>query len=75
MAASFASILELSLSEVPKFEDMGEDNYFPTLTKWLEGLGFTLVQWQSETWLPGYCLAMGMSERGVKHQANLKIGG
>ena len=74
MAASFASILELPLSEVPNFEDMGEDNYFSALTSWLENLGFTLVQWQSETWLPGYCLAMGMSERGVNHQVVFKNG-
>lgn len=74
MAASFASILELPLSEVPKFEDMGKDNYFSALTIWLESLGFTLVQWQSKTWLPGYCLAMGISERGVNHQVVLKNG-
>jgi len=74
MAASFASILELHLSEVPEFEDMGKDDWFPALTKWLEDLGFTLVHWQTETCLPGYCLAVGMSERGVFHQVVFKGG-
>lgn len=74
MPASFASILEIPLSEVPEFEDMGKDDWFPALTKWLEGLGFMLVQWQSETCLPGYCLASGISERGVNHQVVFKGG-
>ena len=75
MAASFASILEIPLSEIPKFEDMmDKDDWFSVLTTWIEGLGFTIVLWQPETYPPGYCLAMGMSERGVKHQVVLKNG-
>ena len=72
MAASFASILELPLSEVPEFENMGKNKWFQEVKDWLEKIGFTLLEWQGETWLPGYYLAMGISERGVKHQVVFK---
>lgn len=74
MAASFASILEIPLSTIPEFEDMSKEEWFPALTEWLESMGFTLVQWQAETWLPGYCLVMGMSDRGFYHQVVYKGG-
>jgi len=68
LAASLASILELPLSEVPEFEDMFDNpDWFQFLMDWLEGLGFTLLQWEGKTWLPGYCLATGTSERGPTH--------
>lgn len=65
MAACFASILEISLSDVPEIEDM--DDWFPLLNKWLKSLGFVMVQWPSEEWFPGYCLVSGISERGIMH--------
>lgn len=74
IAASFASILELPLSEVPMFEDISKNDWFGALTKWLESLGFALVHWQSETWLPGYCLVSGISERNVDHMVVFKDG-
>lgn len=74
LAASLASILELPLSEVPKFEDMGKKSWFPALKVWLEDKGFTLLQWHDETWLPGYYLVMGLSTRGVNHQVVYKDG-
>jgi len=73
MAASLASILELPLSDVPEFEDMDED-WWPKLMKWLELLGFYLIQWSEEVCLQGYCLCSGMSERGVNHQVVYKNG-
>lgn len=74
MAASFASILELPLSEVPKFEDMGKKKWFRNLKDWLEKIGFTLLEWKEETWLPGYYLASGKSERGFDHTVVYKDG-
>jgi len=70
LAASLASLLELPLSEVPEFEDMmGKSDWFQALTDWLKELGFTLLEWREEawTWLPGYYLANGISERGLSH--------
>jgi len=75
LAASLASILELPLLEVPEFEDMmGEHDWFEALKEWLEKLGFTLLAWQDETWLPGYYLATGISERGINHTVVYKGG-
>ena len=71
LAASLASILELQLSEVPEFEKWKEDTeeWWWELNKWLEEIGFTLLQWSdgNPSWLPGYYLVSGISERGISH--------
>lgn len=67
MAASLASILELPLSEVPKFEDMGESKWWIALRRWLKRLGFHLLAWDKEFYMPVYFIAGGPSPRGVEH--------
>ena len=67
MAASLASILELSLSEVPEFEDMGEQKWWPALRRWLKSLGYHLLAWKQEFYMPVYFIASGPSPRGIEH--------
>uniref|UniRef100_A0A6M3JS73 Uncharacterized protein n=1 Tax=viral metagenome TaxID=1070528 RepID=A0A6M3JS73_9ZZZZ len=67
MRAVFASLLELSIDEVPPFEDMPDSKYFPKLLDWLESIGFYLLQWDEEIYLPVFYIANGISPRGVSH--------
>ncbi len=70
LAACLASLLEIPLDIIPKFEDMmvkNSEDWFEAFTDWLDRLGFTILTWESDTWLPGYYLASGMSERGNNH--------
>ena len=75
LATALASILEISVSRVPEFENMGDD-WFVEMLKWLESIGLDLVQWQHEVVLPGYYLVMGTSPRDEKinHQVIYKNG-
>lgn len=79
MAAALASILELPLSEVPEFEDMGmadptNKKWFSKFLDWLFDLGFELLVWNKHVPLKGYYLASGMSKRGYAHQVVYKNG-
>lgn len=77
LAACVASILEIPLDVIPKFEDMmvkNSDEWFEVFTDWLESLGFTILTWENDTWLPGYYLASGISERGVNHVVVYRAG-
>jgi len=77
LAASLASILEMSLSEIPEFEEGQDDgNWWPRLLSWLESIGFTLLHWNEEVVLPGYYMVMGTSPRdkSINHQVIYKHG-
>jgi hypothetical protein len=75
MAASFASILELPLSEVPEFEDMENVKWFLALEKWLYDLGYEIVRFNGEMVFKGYYLVSGNSPRGdFLHQVVYKNG-
>ena len=65
LAASLASVLELPLSKIPEFENMGK-KWFSKLTKWLETLGLYPVIWREEVVLPGYYFVIGQSPRDKK---------
>ena len=67
MNAAFASILEIGIEDIPHFEDMTETEWFPKLLRWLESIGFHLLQWDQEVYLPSYFIANGPSPRGVEH--------
>ena len=80
MNAAFASILEIDIEDIPHFEDMPEHgegtknkkSWFPALLDWLEGLGFHLLRWNEEVYLPSFFIANGTSPRGVKHSVVYK---
>lgn len=79
MAAAIASLLELPLSDVPNFEDMGmttpkSDRWFESLKDWLFELGFELLIWDQPVVLKGYYLVGGKSDRGFEHQVVYKNG-
>ena len=75
LAASLASILELPLSNIPEFENMGKE-WWPKMVRWLESIGFYLIRWDEEVVLPGYYLVMGVSPRfkNLNHQVIYKNG-
>ncbi|MFA5525799.1 MAG: hypothetical protein WC992_03145 [Acholeplasmataceae bacterium] len=75
MAAAVASVLELSLSEVPHFVAHDGDDWWDRLQMWLRPRGLCLLQFDvSEAWpdmaslgddIP--CLVGGISPRGLSH--------
>lgn len=68
LAASLASILEISIDDIPEFEEMGCE-WWQSMLDWLFSLGFELLQCDKEIVLRGYYLAMGKSPRGdFNHQ-------
>jgi len=72
MNAAFASILEIDIESIPCFEDMSVDKWFPELLRWLDGIGFYLLRWEQEVYLPCYFIANGPSPRGVEHSVVYK---
>lgn len=72
MNAAFASILEMDIEDIPHFEDMTETEWYPKLLRWLEGIGFHLIRWDQEIYLPSYFIANGPSPRGVEHSVVYK---
>ncbi len=80
VAAAIASILEMDIKDVPEFEDMpehgkgqrGEQSWFSALLNWLKAIGFHLVRWDEEIYLPGYFIGNGPSKRGVEHSVIYK---
>ncbi len=73
LQAALASILELSLNDVPIFEG---DNWYLQLMHWLEDcFGIELVRWDYEVVFKGYYLVTGQSPRGdFKHIVVYKYG-
>lgn len=70
--AAFASILEIDIEGMPHFEDMPDTKWYPGLLDWLQGIGFLLLTWEEERYLPGYFIANGPSERGFEHSVVYK---
>ena len=67
MAAAIASILEMDLKDIPEFENMGKNKWWPALRRWVKKQGYHLLSWEGEFYLPGYFIASGMSPRGFMH--------
>lgn len=70
--AALASILEIKIEDIPCFEDMDEDHWFPALSKWLEDLGFYLICFEYPFHFPGYAIDNGISPRGTFHSVIFK---
>ena len=76
LATAFASLLEIPISDVPEFEDMGTE-WFVVMKKWLESIGFDLIEWREEEpkYLMGYYMVAGKSPRGdFDHQVIHRAG-
>jgi hypothetical protein len=81
MAAALASLLDLSLSDVPAFEEMNDEEWFLAFWHWLNDRGYEMETSNSsdpiepsET-IDGYYIANGPSPRGVYHSVIYKDGG
>jgi len=61
LAASLASILELSIDEIPDFDG---ERWFFEMEDWLLNKGFELIRWTYFIHLTSYSLVMGKSPRG-----------
>jgi len=74
-AACLASILEIPLSDVPEFEDMGKE-WFPNFYKWVEKKWLYALRLEKEFIFPGLYLVMGTSPRNksINHQVIYKNG-
>ena len=72
MNAAFASILEIALDDIPNFEDMQDTEWYPKLLRWLNSIGFHLIRWDQEIYLPSFFIANGPSPRGVEHSVVYK---
>jgi len=67
MNAALASLLEIDIEDIPHFEDMEKDKWYFALLDWLTSIGFHLIRWDCEVYLPSYFIANGPSPRGVEH--------
>ena len=64
--ACLASILELSLPEVPDYRDKGK--WLLQYNDWLLNYGLTLIPLTYGSWVPkGYSILGGRSARGLDH--------
>jgi len=72
MNAAFASLMEIQIEDIPKFEDMPGSSWYIALTNWLYGCGFELLRWDYEIYLGGYFIANGPSPRGFEHSVVYK---
>ncbi len=67
MAAALASIFELTLQDVPSFEDVPDSKWYAALHDWLRGMGFQLLGWKEEIHFEGYYIVNGRTSRDTDH--------
>ena len=75
LAAAIASILEININDIPKFEDMDKE-WWNNLIQFLDKIGFSLAFYSEDIGLPGFYFVMGTSPRNPKinHQVIYKNG-
>lgn len=67
LRAAIASILEIGIDSIPKFEEMGED-WFIEFRRWSRDSGYGMVSvYRSNIRPKGYSIASGESPRGIYH--------
>jgi len=67
MRASLASIFELNIDDIPKFEEMDKNAWKKAFKLWLFKIGFTLKEQYDPPSDNSVCIALGDTERGVLH--------
>lgn len=65
LRAAIASVLEIDIDSIPKFEDMGDNpDWFVEFRKWSRESGYGIVNVYPQSLPPsGYSLAVGLSPR------------
>lgn len=78
LAACLASLFDVSISDLPKFEDMGQEEWINAMLQWVNGRGYDLEVYRSN---PGgelargmHYMAIGFSQRGVRHSVIYRDG-
>jgi hypothetical protein len=72
LAAAFASILDLEISDIPQFEDMQKDTWKCALNKWASSIGINIEFTHS---MPtGFSIGIGIHKCGEHHAVVLRDG-
>ncbi len=74
LQACVASILELSLEEVPHFVENEEVEWQHAMIQWFKEKGYSIFGTDGLYKPTGYCIACGLSERGFRHAVVWKDG-
>jgi hypothetical protein len=67
MRASLASVFEMNVDDLPRFEAMNKDHWKMNFIAWLAGKGFLLKETHTPPNSDEYYITLGMSERNVLH--------
>lgn len=72
MAAAFASLLDIEIADVPKFEEMTKATWKGALFKWASNINVEVTFTKS---IPdGFCIGIGVHENGMYHAVILRDG-
>ena len=74
LRASLASILETSIENIPRFEDMDKNSWKDALKLWLNGIGLKLNEQYEPPNHNQYYIAIGKSNRGILHCVVAQLG-
>jgi len=68
MRAALASVFELSIDEIPPFEEMARGEWGDAFKQWLFEIGLTLVDTKADPRLDDFYLAIGSAgEKAMTH--------
>jgi hypothetical protein len=74
MRASLASIFELNIDNIPKFEEMDKNAWKNSFKLWLSGMNLTLKEQCEPPSDSQFYIAIGDTERGVLHCVVAQLG-
>lgn len=74
MRASLASIFEISIDDLPRFEEMDKDKWRKAFENWLGTQGYSLSITKEQPITDGYYMMLGKTVRGVLHCVVAKQG-
>ena len=74
LPAALASIFEMTLQDIPSFEDMPDSEWYAALRDWLYNMGFQLLGWKEEIHFDGYYIVNGRTSRDTDHSVVYKKG-
>jgi len=72
LAASIASILDISISDVPEFEEMAKSKWKKNLACWLQSIGYSANFSRNAS--NGFCIAVGRHLDGILHAVIVNAG-
>jgi hypothetical protein len=72
LAAAFASVLDVDISDVPQFEEMTPETWKKALFDWASSINVEVEFTRS---IPdGFCIGIGVHENGMYHAVILRDG-